>query len=63
MAKPTDKLTNQDAAPTTIILPDPESGIEELMHIQPPPPHPAKGTEAHPKLEPLEGPTEASDTG
>ncbi len=39
-----------------------ESGVDELMHIHPPPEHaPAEGVDVHPTLEPIEGPTEASD--
>jgi hypothetical protein len=39
-----------------------ESSVDELMHIHPPPPHaPTTGIDFHPTLEPVEGPTEASD--
>ena len=45
----------------TLVETKPGRGIAEPMPLRPAPADPSRGITAHPALEPIEGPTEASD--
>ena len=58
MTKPTDE---QRKPKNPLVESKPGPGIAEPTPIGPVPADPSRGITAHPALEPIEGPTEASD--